>query len=94
MRAAWRATASRIAERRHSALVPLRCAADLDGVSARLRSRKVSASEADERIAARLRGMTEPWPEAAVIRTDGAVDESLAAALDAVRAHARRRISP
>jgi predicted kinase len=88
-RAAWRAAASKVAERTHSAFVPLRCEADPDVVSARVRSRAGSVSDADERIAARLRRDAEPWPSATVIRTDGTVDRSVAEALDTVRAPRR-----
>jgi uncharacterized protein len=84
-RSTWREMAAKTAQRTHSAFVALRCVADLDVVSARLRSRTGSASDADESIAARLRGEAQPWPDATAIRTDTTVDRSVAEALEAVR---------
>ncbi len=84
-RSAWRDMAAKTAMRTHSAFVALRCVADLDVMSARLRARTGSASDADESIAARLRREAEPWPDATVIRTDRTVDPSVAEALEAVR---------
>jgi aminoglycoside phosphotransferase family enzyme/predicted kinase len=84
-RAAARRCAAAVAERTSSELVGLECVADRQVVAGRLRSRTGDASDADERVAERLRASADPWPAATTIDTNSAPDDSVSAAVAAVR---------
>jgi predicted kinase len=84
-RSAARRRAAAVAERTSSVLVGLECVADRQVVADRLRSRTGDASDADERVAERLRASADPWPAATTIDTNGAPDDSISAAVAAVR---------
>jgi predicted kinase len=78
-----------LAANTHSALVALRCEADPTVVAERLRARSggapASGSDADEAIAERMRAAAQPWPDAVVIPTDVATEQSIVDAVVAVR---------
>lgn len=80
----WRRAAARLADRSCADLVRLRCVVPDALADARMASR-TSVSDADEDVARVIRAEYEAWPEAVVVDTTVSVDDSLGAAIDAVR---------
>jgi aminoglycoside phosphotransferase family enzyme/predicted kinase len=80
-----RELATKVADRTHSTLVPLRCVAPQEVTSARLRTRTGSLSDADPAIADAMSADAAPWPEAATVDTSGTPATALAEALRVVR---------
>jgi aminoglycoside phosphotransferase family enzyme/predicted kinase len=76
--------ASAVAERTHSALVPLRCHAPAAVTAERMRTRRGSFSDATPTVAESMAAHSDPWPEATTVDTAGAADSALHQALDAV----------
>lgn len=88
--AATRDHARGVAERTHSAFLPLRCDAPADVRADRLRTRTGSISDADPTIAAAMEKDSAPWPEATMIDTTGEPADALAEAMRVVGQPARR----
>jgi uncharacterized protein len=80
-RAGQRAAATEPADRASAELVALRCAAPADVVSARLRERTGSVSDADEAIGRALADRADPWPQAHPLDTAGPLDDTVQRAL-------------
>jgi predicted kinase len=83
--AARRREARELAIARSAALVELRCDAPLPEASARLRARGPTVSDADVRIASRLRLDFASWPEAVSIATAEPVEASVAQAVTRIQ---------
>jgi aminoglycoside phosphotransferase family enzyme/predicted kinase len=88
---AARTAAAEVAERTHSRLVSLRCEAPAASAAARMIGRR-GPSDADPAIAAAMRVDADPWPEAEVVDTGGALAEAIAAAVAHV--HPRDDVRP
>lgn len=84
--AAWRQAAETAARDTSSDLLELRCVVDEAAARARLADRtRASNSDATPGVRAAMAARTVPWPSAITVRTDGPVDESVAAATAAAR---------
>jgi uncharacterized protein len=86
----WRNAATAAAERAHADHVALRCVAPPEVAADRLRSRS-GISDADSSIASAMRADADPWPEASVVDTTTAVDETVHHAAAKVRLKPARR---
>jgi uncharacterized protein len=84
--AADRRAAAELAEATSSTLVQLRCETGMEVARARLARRPVGAdaSDATGEVLDALAQRTDPWPQAATIRTDVPIDRVLATARSAV----------
>ena len=84
--AADRRAAAELAEATSSTLVQVRCETSLDVARARLAARPPGgdASDATVEVLDALAGRADPWPQAAVVRTDVPIDRVLATARAAV----------
>jgi aminoglycoside phosphotransferase family enzyme/predicted kinase len=80
----WREDAARLAEATSSDLCQLRCEVADTVADARIDSR-ITASDADARIAAALRACFETWPEAVAIDTTQPIGDTVASAVEVVR---------
>jgi pyruvate,water dikinase len=96
--ATWSSTAEReraaeLARRVCADLVELRCQVDPATARQRLLTRD-SLSDADESVAARIRGRFDPWPSSHDIDTSTALTESAEQACAAIRPHAAPALVP
>jgi predicted kinase len=81
-----RRQAAALANQTAADLVQLRCSAPATVADVRILGRMRDASDADTDVAARIRWEFAPWPEATVIDTGGALDDSVVAARRALEA--------
>jgi hypothetical protein len=81
---AERERAAAVADRTHAELVPLRCELDPATAAERIR-RRTGISDADERIATRLRQATAPWPGSTTIDTGRTPEECASRACARIR---------
>ena len=95
--ARWRAAAALLAVETDADLTELRCILPVDTASARLRHRaaeRQDASDATPSVAAKMAGVFDPWPSAAIVGTILPVEDVLPAVLERLAAPRRRRPGP
>lgn len=89
----WREEARALANRTHADLVELQCTAPAEVAEDRIRRRTADAldpSDATPEIAREMAGHTDPWPEAHLVTTTGAVEATIEAAMGWVRHEPRQ----
>lgn len=79
-----RERATRAATDAGAELVALRCSASQDTAAERIHTRRPGPSDADPRVAAQLASQADPWPEAHVVDTTGAVEDAVTQAVEHV----------
>jgi aminoglycoside phosphotransferase family enzyme/predicted kinase len=80
----WRQEARRVATAAHAEVIELRCAAPVEVAARRAAERRPGGSDAGPEIAVELASRFGEWPEATLIDTAGAVDESCRTAVAGV----------